>query len=163
VETPSTRHFPLKEQDVRYLFFYHIERLIFNGSPWCPGVTSLLKILAATEVVFMEDGVPTSSTAEGTGLLHPDLISAASLTPPTVTAAGKAIGSAAGGRIHASIVSLNCMVSLSVWVSVQEFLASWSTAWLASLCVSECARIVSLNCLLNNILKPIKGLQFPGS
>ena len=62
---------------------------------------SLLEILAATEVVSIEDGVLTSSTAEGTSLLRPDLISTASLAPPTVMA-GKAIGSAAGGRIHAT-------------------------------------------------------------
>jgi hypothetical protein len=51
----------------------------------------------------MEDGVPTSSTVEATDLLHPDLISTASLTPQTMTAIGKATGkatsNATGGKI----------------------------------------------------------------
>jgi hypothetical protein len=68
---------------------------------------SLLEILAETEVVSIEDGVLTSSTAEGTSLLRPDLISTASLAPPTVMAGKAAIGSATGGRIHAT----NCAIS----------------------------------------------------
>jgi hypothetical protein len=31
VATPQTRHFPLKEQDVRYLFFFHNSRELFVG------------------------------------------------------------------------------------------------------------------------------------
>jgi len=49
----------------------------------------------------MEDGVSTSSTTKGTGLLHPYLISAASLAP-LIVMAGRATGSAVGGKIHAA-------------------------------------------------------------
>jgi len=54
-----------------------------------------------------------SSTSMGTGLLHPDLISAASLAPLIVMvgkATGRAIGSATGGKIHAA----NCAKHLAI-------------------------------------------------
>ena len=56
----------------------------------------------------MEDGVPTSSIEEATDLLHPDLISTSSLTPQTVTAAGKATGRATGKAIGGKIPAASC-------------------------------------------------------
>jgi hypothetical protein len=74
----------------------------------------------------MEDGVPTSSIAEGTGLLRPDLTFTASLTPPPVTA-GMATSSAAGGSIHAvnygkhsaiqPLTALNFSTGAGLWTS----------------------------------------------
>jgi hypothetical protein len=49
----------------------------------------------------MAVGAPTSSTAEATGLLAPDQITAASTAHPLVTV-DKVIGSAIWGRIHAT-------------------------------------------------------------
>jgi len=86
---------------------------------------SLLEILAVADAIFMEDGVPTSSTTEGIGLLHLDLISAASLTPPTVTVAGKAIGSATEGRIHvANCAKLSAIQPLTALNSNIEAMGS---------------------------------------
>jgi hypothetical protein len=36
VTTSWTKHFPLKEQNVRYLFFFSNRVIIFNRSPRCP-------------------------------------------------------------------------------------------------------------------------------
>jgi len=80
--------------------------LLMPNTPLKPSflTVSLLEILAATEAVSMEDGVPISSIIEGIGLLCPELISANSLAPSMVIAIGKAIdraiGSATGDRIH---------------------------------------------------------------
>jgi hypothetical protein len=60
-----------------------------------------LAILAAARAASTVAGVPTSPTAEATDLLSPDLITAASKTPPSLTI-GRALGSAIGGRIHAA-------------------------------------------------------------
>jgi hypothetical protein len=72
--------------------------LSLNASP--------LEILVATGAVSMEDGIPTSSAVEGTCLLHPDQIFAASIAPLIVTtnkAIGREIGSAIKGRIHCQL------------------------------------------------------------
>jgi len=65
--------------------------------------TSPLEILGETEPASMKDGVPTSSTPEGTCLLHPNQIFVASMNPLTMMTGkviGREISSATGGRIH---------------------------------------------------------------
>lgn len=60
---------------------------------------SLLETLVAIGAVFIEVGVPTSSTTEGTYLQHANQNSAAFTAPPQMTT-DKVIGNAAGGKIH---------------------------------------------------------------
>ena len=96
-----------------------------------------LAILAATGAASMVAGVPTSPAAEATGLLAPDLITAASKTPHSVIvdkAHGRAIGNAIGGRIHAancvriSTIQLPTVLNSSSRVMSNSLLLIWCSA-----------------------------------
>jgi len=96
-----------------------------------------LAILAAAGAASTVVGVPTSPAAEATGLLAPDLITAASKTPPLVTvgkAYGRALGSATGGRIHAtncvriSALQLPTVLNSSSEVMANSLLPIWCNA-----------------------------------
>jgi len=93
----------------------------------------LLAILAAAGAASTVAGIPTSPTAEATDLLAPDLITAASKTPPSVTI-GRALGSAIGGRIHAancvriSAIQLPIALNSSSEVMANSLLPIWCSA-----------------------------------
>jgi hypothetical protein len=76
-------------------------------------------------------GVPTSP--EATSLLAPDLITAASRTPPSVTV-GRALGSAIGGSIHVancvtiSAIQLPTVLNSSSKVMANSLLPIWCSA-----------------------------------
>jgi len=75
--------------------------------------TSPLEILGETGLVSIEDGVLTSSTADGTCLLRPDQIFVASMNPLTMITGnviGREISSATGGRINIA----NCAKHLAI-------------------------------------------------
>jgi len=96
-----------------------------------------LAILAAAGATSMVVGVPTSPAAEATGLLAPDLITAASKAPPSVTVDkdhDRAIGSAIGGRIRAancvriSAIPLPIVLNSSSGVMANSLLPIWYSA-----------------------------------
>jgi len=96
-----------------------------------------LAILAVVRAASMVAGIPTSPAAEATSLLAPDLITAASQTPPSVTfdrAHGRALGSAIGGRIHAancvriSAIQLPTVLNSSSEVMANSLLPIWCSA-----------------------------------
>ena len=67
---------------------------------------------------------PNQSAAEATSLLAPDLITAASKTPPSMTV-GRALGSAIGGRIHtANCVKISAIHLPTVLNSSSEVMAN---------------------------------------
>jgi hypothetical protein len=82
-------------------------------------------------------GIPISPATEVISLLAPDLITAASKTPPSVTvgrAHSRALGSAIGGRIHAancvriSAIQLPTILNSSSEVMANSLLPIWSSA-----------------------------------
>ena len=96
-----------------------------------------LAILAAAGAASTVAGVPTSPAAEETSLLAPDLITAASRTPPSVTvgrAHGRALGSAIGGKIHAancvkiSAIQLPIVLNSNSEVMANNLLPIWCSA-----------------------------------
>jgi hypothetical protein len=96
-----------------------------------------LAILAAAGAVSMVVGVPTNPTAEATGLLAPDLITAAFKTPSLVTvgmAHGRALGSAIESRIHVancvkiSAIHLPTVLNSSNEVMANNLLPIWCNA-----------------------------------
>jgi hypothetical protein len=96
-----------------------------------------LAILAAAGAASTVAGVPTSPAAEETSLLAPDLITAASRTPPSVTvgrAHGRALGSAIGGKIHAancvkiSATQLPIVLNSNSEVMANNLLPIWCSA-----------------------------------
>ena len=95
--------------------------------------TRLLAILATAGAASKVVGVPTSPTAEATDLLAPDLITAASKTPPSVTI-GRALGNAIEGRIHdancvrISAIQLPIALNSSSEVMANNLLPTWCNA-----------------------------------
>jgi hypothetical protein len=99
-------------------------------APLLPTPSTPSSALVAQRQTFGNYGVPTSPAAEATGLLAPDLITAAFRTPLLVTV-GRAFGSAIGGRIHAancdkiSAIQLPIVLNSSSKVMANSLLPIW--------------------------------------